>query len=88
MSGRRPVAKLKVMAKLGENLYGTTKIYRMLQERQDLRKPDKLKWQDFVTNTQEEHAAWRAWWHSSQSNRWKNLQPVGWRSSGNNKEEE
>ena len=32
-SGKRPAAKLKVMAKLGENIYRTTKIYRMIQVR-------------------------------------------------------
>lgn len=68
-SGKRPQAKLKAMAKLGENLYKTTKIYRYLEARQAV----KPKWQPFLANTSEEHAAWRKWWNSSQSERWKNL---------------
>ena len=68
-SGKRPQAKLKAMAKLGENLYKTTKIYRYLAGT-PLAKP---KWQNFLANTSREHAAWKMWWDSPQSARWKNL---------------
>jgi hypothetical protein len=69
-SGKRPQAKLKVMAKLGENLYKTTKIYRFLAAR---RFP-KPKWNTFLNNTSEEYRAWQQWWASPQSARWKNLE--------------
>ena len=72
--GKRPQAKLKVMAKLGENIYGTTKIFRYLQGREDrLGMRPKPKWETFLTNYPEQYNAWRAWWHSPQSARWKNL---------------
>ena len=67
-TGKRPGAKWKVMAKLGENLYGTTKIYRMLAARGGT---PKLKWQNFLANTSEHQTAWREWWQSKQSARWK-----------------
>jgi hypothetical protein len=71
-SGKRPLAKFKFMAKLGENLYRTTKIYRMCEARASgVPKP---KWQTFLANTSEQHAAWREWWKSPQSARWKNLE--------------
>ena len=34
-SGKRPTAKLKVMAKLGKNIFRTTKIFRYLRVRED-----------------------------------------------------
>lgn len=68
-SGKRPQAKLKMMAKLGENLYKTTKIYRMVESI-----GQKPKWNNFMVNTAEEHRAWREWWNSPQSTRWKNLE--------------
>lgn len=67
-SGKRPAAKLKVMAKLGENLYRTTKIYRWLAAR-----TPKTKWSTFLMNNAEEQAAFREWWQSPQSERWKSL---------------
>ena len=70
-SGKRPTAKLKVMAKLGENLYLTTKIYRWLSTRSVAPKP---KWQTFLSANAEQHAAWREWWQSPQSARWKALE--------------
>ena len=74
MSGKRPTAKLKVMAKLGENIYGTTKIFRYLNAReQHLNEAPKGKWQTFMTNTNEEYEAWHKWWNSKQSERWKNI---------------
>ena len=42
--GKRVQSKLKLMAKLGENLYKTTKVFRMLEA-----KP-RLKWQRFARN--------------------------------------
>ena len=70
-SGKRPVAKLRVMAKLGENLYKTTKVFRMI-EAQFVPKP---KWNRFIIQNREQHSAWQEWWKSPQSLRWKNLQP-------------
>ena len=73
-SGKRPTAKLKVMAKMGENLFRTTKIYRMLA----MKPPGtKAKWGTFLQNNQEEYNAWRAWWNSPQSARWKNIEGGG-----------
>ena len=72
-SGKRPQAKLKAMAKLGENLYKTTKIYRYLHGR-DAAVP-KPKWGQFLQNTREEHSAWQTWWNSPQSDRWKARKP-------------
>ena len=69
--GKRPETKFKVMAKLGENLYKTTKIYRWLGARSI---PPKPKWQGFLANTAEHHAAWREWWASPQSERWKSIE--------------
>lgn len=69
--GKRPETKFKVMAKLGENLYKTTKIYRWLGARSI---PPKPKWQGFLANTAEQHAAWREWWASPQSERWKSIE--------------
>ena len=69
MSGKRPQAKLKIMAKLGENIYRTTKIYRMIEAKPNA----KPKWNQFAANTGPEFQAWREWWRSPQSNRWKNL---------------
>ena len=75
-SGKRPGAKLKVMAKLGENIFRTTKIYRYIQAREEhLNLRPKGKWQTFLTSTNAEYAAWREWWGSPQSSRWKNPQP-------------
>lgn len=75
-SGKRPGAKLKVMAKLGENIYGTTKIYRMIQAREDhLGMQPAAKWLNFLGKTSEEYNAFREWWKSPQSSRWKKLQP-------------
>ena len=70
-SGKRPSAKFKVMAKLGENIYRTTKIYRYLQAREDYGLQPKGKWTTFLSKTAEEHNAWRQWWQSPQSDRWK-----------------
>ena len=82
MCGKRPSAKLKVMAKLGENIYRTTKIYRYLKAREDhLGLAPKPKWQTFMTSTSEEYDAWLRWWKSPQSAKWKNLQPTPPRSS-------
>ena len=69
--GKRPETKFKVMAKLGENLYKTTKIYRWLGARSI---PPKPKWQGFLANTAEHHAAWREWWASPLSERWKSIE--------------
>ena len=78
MSGKRPGAKLKVMAKLGENIYRTTKIFRYIQAREDhLGMRPKEKWTTFLTNNAAEFSTWRDWWRSPQSARWKNLQPRG-----------
>lgn len=74
-SGKRPQAKLKVMAKLGENIYHTTKIFRYLQAREDKGLQPKGKWQTYLSNNAQGHETWRQWWNSSQSQRWKNLQP-------------
>ena len=73
-SGKRPQAKLKVMAKLGENIYRSTKIFRYLQAREEIGMAPKAKWQNFLTNNQGELNTWRQWWNSPQSARWKNLQ--------------
>ena len=82
-SGKRPSAKLKVMAKLGENIYRTTKIFRYLQAREDhLGLRHKSKWQTFMTNNNEEFEAWKAWWRSPQSERWKKIEPNKWRGGG------
>ena len=67
-SGKRPQAKLKILAKLGENIYGTTKIYRLFEGRET----PKPKWNNFMQSTAEEHRSWREWWNSPQSERWKN----------------
>ena len=81
-SGKRPTAKLKIMKYLGENIYGTTKIYRYLQAREDhLGLLPKGKWQRFLSNTSEEYNVWRQWWKSPQSARWKNLHNQPPRSS-------
>lgn len=70
-SGKRPQAKLKVMAKMGENLYRTTKIYRMMER---IMPGQKAKWGFFMRATSDEHNAWKEWWNSKQSDRWKNIQ--------------
>ena len=78
-SGKRPVAKLKTMAKLAENIYGTTKIFRFLQAREDhLGRRAKPKWSNFLTRNAEEYDAWRQWWKSPQSDRWKKIEPSKW----------
>jgi len=68
-SGRRPTAKLKIMAKLGENLYKTTRIYRYLEGKtQSVAKP---KWRNFLQNNAAEQKVWMDWWRSPQSLRWR-----------------
>lgn len=65
--GKRVQSKLKLMAKLGENLYKTTKVFRMLEA-----KP-RLKWQRFARNNAQQQTLWKEWWDSPQSDRWKKL---------------
>lgn len=68
-SGKRPTAKLKIMAKLGENLYKTTRIYRYLEGKtQSVAKP---KWRNFLQNNAAEQKVWMDWWRSPQSLRWR-----------------
>jgi ParB-like chromosome segregation protein Spo0J len=70
--GKRPGAKLKVMAKLGENLYRTTKVFRFCESRfAGLPKP---KWQAFLSKNREQRKAWQEWWNSPQSQRWKDIE--------------
>ena len=66
--GKRPVAKLKVMAKLGENLYRTTKVFRFCANRA------KPKWLPFLSRNAAQRKAWEEWWQSPQSQRWKDLE--------------
>ena len=67
---------MKLMAKLGENLLRSTKIYRFFDYRQRARLPPKPKWNSFLSNpkNQEEYKAWQQWWASPQSARWKNIE--------------
>ena len=66
--GKRPQAKLKVMAKLGENLYRTTKMFRFLETL------PKGKWQNFLGRNRAQQQAWRTWYNSPQSQRWRDLE--------------
>ena len=63
------------MAKLGENLERSTRVWRLLSKR------PKRKWERFQVQNQAEQALWRRWWDSEQSARWKieehNLSPAG-----------
>ncbi len=34
----------------------------------------KPKWGQFLASSKEEYSAWREWWNSPQSARWKNLE--------------
>lgn len=69
--GKRPTAKLKVMAKLAENIYKTTKIFRIMESRHDGVKP---KWQPFLSRNSAQRAAWQEWWNHPQSQRWRDLE--------------
>jgi hypothetical protein len=82
--GKRPRAKLKIMAKLTENILRTTKVFRFCDRRHG---GPKLKWQPFLGRNSAQFSAWREWWNSPQSARWKNLeqpkQPAAAESSSN-----
>jgi len=69
-SGKRPQAKFKILAKLGENLFRTTRVYRFLAKR------PKPKWGSFLKQNAEEQSAWQEWWNSPQSARWKNWEAL------------
>ena len=70
--GKRPAAKLKVMAKLAENLYRTTKPFRYCASR--IGGGSKPKWGAFLSKNAAQHKAWQEWWNSPQALRWKNLE--------------
>jgi hypothetical protein len=72
--GKRPGAKLKVMAKLGENLYRTTKIFRFCENRLASVGMPKPKWQAFLSKNSAQRKAWQEWWDSPQSQRWKDIE--------------
>ena len=68
--GKRPSAKIKILASMGENIYRTTKVFRFVDRNGLGPKP---KWQGFLGRNAAQHAVWREWWKSPQSERWRNL---------------
>lgn len=68
--GKRLSRKLKIMAKLGENLYRTTKVFRFCNSRVG---GPKAKWGQFLQRNQQQMQLWKEWWDSPQADRWKAL---------------
>jgi len=68
--GKRPQARIKLLAKMRDNIYGTTKVFRICERKGLGPKP---KWQGFLSRNAAQHQLWKEWWNSPQADRWKNL---------------